>query len=213
MKLPKVERGKRAVVLGRTGSGKTSGALWLVSRSPGPWVMLNVKYDEAMTKCGPDCAMDVGAIIKAHAKHRVVVVHPETFDQATLDDFVFELAESRHGCGLCVDEMLYLSKGNGQAGPGVMGWLTRGRARKQSFIGCTQRPANVSNYIYSEADYYMLYNLKLEKDWQRITEFTGRPDLKRERVNHCFAWYDVSEDRKTEFGAVPMQGLFERFKG
>ncbi len=211
MRLPKVERGQRALVLGRTGSGKTTGALWLVSRSPGPWVLLNIKYDEAMSKCGPDCPMDVGAILKAQRDSRVVVVHPEAFDQQTLDDFIFDLAESKAATGLCIDELLYVSKGNGQAGQGVLAWLTRGRSRKQSFIGCTQRPANVSNYLYSEADYYMLYNLKLEKDWAKIREYTGRADLRQERAAHRFGWYDVAEDEKTEFGAVPAAGLFKRF--
>ena len=212
MQLPKVKPGQRALALGRTGSGKTTGAVWLMSRSPGPWVALNVKYDDLVTQTGPDVAMDVGQIIEAQKKSRVVVIHPETFDQSELDDFVFELGESRHATGLLVDELLYLSKGNGQAGPGLMRWLSRGRSRKQSFIGASQRPSSITQYAYTESAYFMLYDLKLKKDWQKIHDFTGRPDLERQRQKHFFGWYDVAADHRQEFAPIPYIGLTDRFK-
>ena len=211
MQLPIVPPGKRALALGRTGSGKTTGAAWLLSRSPGNWVVLNVKYDELLTRLGPDTHMDVGTVLAEKRPARVRVIHPATFEQGELDDFVAELGESRAPIGLMVDEMLYLSKGNGQAGPGLIGWLTRGRARHQSFIGATQRPAAITNFAYSEADFFAVYDLKLARDWAKIREFTGR-DLADDRRAHRWAWYDVAADRKTEYGPVPAQGLVNRFR-
>ena len=155
--------------------------------------------------------MDVGAVLEAQKRSRIVTIHPETMEQGVLDDFVYELSETRAATGLLIDEMLYLSKGNGQAGPGVMGWLTRGRARKQSFIGATQRPANITQYAYTEADYLMIYTLKLKADWRKITELTERPDLQQERPKYRFGWYDVGEDKKTEFGPIPYEHTRRRF--
>lgn len=212
MILPRVNPGQRALALGRTSSGKTTGAVWLMSRSPGRWLALNVKYDDLITQTGPDVDMDVGKVIDAHKRHRVIVIHPAVFEQQVLDDFVFELGESRHATGLLVDELLYLSKGNGQAGPGLMGWLSRGRSRQQSFIGASQRPSNITQYAYTESDYFMLYDLKLKKDWQKIYDFTGRSDLERERKKHFFGWYDVGLDKRTEFAPVPYKDLTRRFK-
>ncbi len=209
--LPYIPPGKRALVLGKTGSGKTVGASWLLSRSPGKWVILNSKYDSFLAQLGPSVDWSAHDVIKGLKKERVVVAHPATFEPNELDRTLFELCESRQPIGVFVDELMYLHKGNGSAGPGLMGLLTRGRSRKQSFIGCSQRPAFLSSFCYSESEYFAIYNIKLKKDWQKINEFSGQPNIEASRLNHKWAWVDIGEDTLTEFGPVPEHDILRRF--
>ncbi len=214
MQLPRVEPGKRALVLGRNGSGKTACAAWLLSRSRQRWVVLNAKDDELLNKCGLRVNFNASEIREAlqDAKSpRVLIAHPESVNQSELDAVLFELSESVKNVGFCCDELLYLHKGNSQAGPGLLGWLTRGRSRKQSFIGCTQRPAMISQFCYSEADYYGVYDLPLKKDRARVADFT-RDTVARERANYRWGWYDTKHDTLTEFGPVPFDNLAARFR-
>ena len=210
--LPYVPPGKRALILGKTGSGKTIGASWLLSRSPGRWVILNAKYDEFLSQLGPHVEWDAKSIIKATKKNRVVVAHPKDFKADELDDVLFELCESRHSISVFIDELMYLHKGNGTAGPGLLGLLTRGRSRKQSFIGCSQRPAYLSNFCYSESEYFGVYKLKLPDDWKKIIAFSGQPKIKAERKPHFWGWIDGTEDILTEYGPVPKDSILARFR-
>ncbi len=210
--LPLIEPGKRALVIGKTGSGKTVGGAWLLSRSPGRWVILNSKYDTLLSQLGPSVDWEVGDIIKGLKKSRVVVAHPKTYEPEQLDGVLLELCESGQPIGVFVDELLYLHKGNGRAGPGLMGLLTRGRSRKQSFIGCSQRPAFLSGFCYSESEYFAVFNLTLPKDWTRIIEFSGHPEIKQNRPNHQWGWMDIAQDKLREFGAVPHKDIVRRFQ-
>lgn len=210
--LPKVESGKRALVLGKTGSGKTVGGAWLLSRSPGHWVILNSKYDELLSKLGPSVSWQTDDILKGLKKNRVVVAHPNTYEADELDNVLLDLTETRQPISVFVDELLYLHKGNGRAGQGLLGLLTRGRSRKQSFIGCTQRPAFISNFCYSETDYFAAYNLQMPKDWSKVIEFTGFPEVRRQRDKHYWAWVDVAESKLREYGPVPHHDIERRFK-
>ncbi len=210
--LPRVLPDQRALILGATGSGKTTGAAWLLSRSPGQWVVLNSKYDPLLSSLGPGVEWDVGAVQDGLRKSRVVVAHPSFYDQSSLDEVLFDICESGQVVGVMVDELLYLSKGNGQCGPGLMALLTRGRARGQPFIGCSQRPANITQYAYTESTYFGVFTLRADRDWARVIDYTQCPELRRQREPHFWGWFDTRDNRLTEYGPVPRHDIARRFK-
>ncbi len=201
--------GERVIIAGRTGSGKTVGSLWLLSRSPGLWIILDRKYDNTFDGVGPVVGLDTN-YEKLWEENRVLVVRPETSDPAELDKWIGVISERYQHIGLLVDELYYVHS-NGRAGDGLVGWLTRGRSRGQSFIGCTQRPAWISRFCFSESDYIVSYTLNLSDDRKRMYEFTGRKDMLQKTKRHKWSWYDVSEDRLTRFGKVPFSDLSRRF--
>lgn len=211
-RLPRIAQDERALILGATGSGKTTGGAWLLSRSPGQWVILNSKYDPLLSSLGPSVEWDAGAVQEGLQKSRVVVAHPSAYDQAALDGVLFDLCESGQPVGVMIDELLYLSKGNGQCGAGLMALLTRGRARGQPFIGCSQRPANITQYAYTESTYFGIFNLRADRDWTRVMDYTQCPELRHPRRPHFWGWFDTHDNRLTEYGPVPHHDIARRFR-
>lgn len=215
--LPRVEPGKRCLVLGRSGSGKTAGAAWLLQQSlpvTKKWVILNPKDDELLARMGPHVDWEPQAILDALKTNNIVVVHPDASilsDPMKLDKPLFDLVETEKPISFLIDELLYFQKGNSTAGPGIMGLLTRGRSRGQAMIATTQRPANISQYFYSEANYYAIYSLTQPADQDRVTDFTNQPDLARERKPYYWVWYDVDKNISQEFGPVPYKKLLQQF--
>ncbi len=207
--LPRVLPGERVIIAGRTGSGKTIGAVWLLSRSPGCWLVLDRKYDKAFENIGPTVGLncDYDNLWK---ENRILIVRPETSDPGELDAWIQRVSERWQHIGLLIDELYYVHT-NGRAGDGLVGWLTRGRSRQQSFIGCTQRPAWVSRFCFSESDYIVSYTLNLADDRKRMYEFTGRKDMLQKTRRYKWAWYDVARDKLTRFGKVPFSDLERRF--
>ena len=210
--LPRLNAGQRALILGRTGSGKTTGAAWLLSRSAGQWVILNSKFDPLLTQCGPSVKWSAPDIQRGLIDNRIVVAHPESYDPEILDSELLALIETRAPVSVMVDELSYTHFANGRAGPGLQGLLTRGRSRGQSFIGCTQRPAAISQFCYSESDAFGVYRITLPQDWSKLIAITGRASIKRVRAPYYWAWYDVTADRLREYGPVPEHDLLRRFR-
>jgi hypothetical protein len=209
--MPKIGLGKRALIAGRTGSGKSTLGNWLLTRSPGHWIILNPKWTAGYNKLpgivtvkykGP---ADNIKIMEACAKHHFVNVEPTSTaaDADTLDDLILWIHENYNYVGLCVDE-LYSLHNNGRAGPGLTGWLTRGRELKQSFIGLTQRPAWLSQFLFSESDYVGSMSLVLEKDRKRMVEMTGMSAFEQQQAPHYWMWYTVATHTLRRFGPVPL---------
>ena len=205
--LPIVARDKRAILTGRTGSGKSTLACWLLNRSPNHWLILNPKWTKAY-KDLPESetveGLDVKKIGRSLEKNRFTIVNPSGSEARhdVMDDIINYYHESYEGIGLCADELLTLHN-NGRAGSGLTGWLTRGRELKQSFLGITQRPAWISQFLFSEADYVACMSLNLKKDRQAVAEATGRLEMLEQLEARKWFWYDVVRDKLQRFGPVP----------
>jgi hypothetical protein len=206
--LPTIAPGKRAVIAGRTGCGKTTLAGWLVSRSRQQWIILNPKHTT-----GYDAMLDSKTLSSFNAKrldsaldnHRVAIINfsPDQNNPEFMDDVVSYLHNRYDNVGLLVDELYTLHK-NGRPGPGLTGWLTRGRERQQSFIGLTQRPKWVSVFCFSEADYICSMALTRKEDRKTVVENSGRDEFHKKLDDRLWRWYQVDRDNQKLWGAVPL---------
>lgn len=206
--LPSIKAGERAILAGRSGSGKSTLACWLLQKSPGHWFILNPKWTKAYDKL-PDAVIvkgfDLAKLEREIGRHRYVVINPSQA-QATpdvMDSFVQWVHDTFKGVGLCVDELYTLHR-NGQAGDGLLSYLTRGRELNQSFFGQTQRPAWVSQFLFSESTYIGEMSLNLVKDRKRMEEFIGHPAALEKLPPHWWLWYDTNRDILRKFTPIPV---------
>lgn len=207
--LPTVKSGTRTIVAGRTGSGKTSLAKFLMeTRSRQHWVILNPKHTEGYDTL-PDAVVLDGwnekKFEKAIESHRFVVLnfkrHELTHD--FMDAVLLDIHDNYNNIGICCDELYYLHKGM-EAGDGLIGILTRGRERKQTFLGLVQRPKRISLFAFSESDYIVSMALNLEGDRARMVEATGNEGFIVSLPKYVWRWYNVDADTAHLWGPVPI---------
>ncbi len=206
--LPRIESDQRFIAAGRTGSGKTTLACWFLNRSVQHWVILNPKHT-AIYRQLPD------SLVYRKFKPRDLIsdlsrrkfLNLELSDAEATPEFMDGIIGWLHSTlthvGLCVDEVYTLHTGTGRAGPGLIGWLTRGRERRQSFLGLVQRPAWVSRFCFTEASALIEMDLLFPEDRDTLYEYTGSQYFLQRVLGHRWLYYDVARDRAELFGPVP----------
>ncbi len=209
-RLPSIEADKRAVIAGRTGSGKTTLACWLLSRSRQHWIIFNPKHTKGYNNLeGAETLRSFvpGRVDSSIMRSRFTIINfPGAEANAEfMDDCVNYLHGTYNNIGLCADELYTLHSTGGRQGPGLTGWLTRGRELKQSFLGLTQRPAFVSRFLFSEADYIGGMNLTTKEDRKRMYEHTGQQRFERPLQPQHWLWYDVGRDHLEHWQPVPIR--------
>jgi hypothetical protein len=207
--LPTLEAGKRITISGRTGNGKSTLACWLLNRSKQHWIILNPKHTASFNHL-PDSNVLRGfeekKFLASVEKFKYTIIN-FSGEQATpdfMDSVVSYAHESFENVGLCVDELYTLHTTGGRAGAGLVGWLTRGRELKQTYLGLTQRPAWISRFCYSEADYIGGMDLTQIKDRKTLVENSGCDYFLGRLEPYQWLWYDVAKDRAVKYGKVPM---------
>lgn len=206
--LPEIKPGKRATICGRTGSGKSTLAAWFLNNSPQHWVILNPKHT-AMYRALPDSVVykkfDAKGIFADCRKRKFTILNLSNFeaDWEYMDNVVNWLHNSVRNIGLCCDELYTLHNSSGKAGPGLVGWLTRGREYKQSFLGLTQRPVWISRFCFSEADYIIEMALTAKEDRQVVYGYTGNEHFLSRVTDYRWLCYTVQPDTTVLYGPVP----------
>lgn len=216
--LPRIETGKRCLVAGRTGSGKTTLAGWFLARSLQHWVILNPKHTALYREMPYSIvhhSFDPKQILRDVKRYKFVVLNltGEEAENDYMDGIIGWLHSALHNIGLCADELYTLHSGGGRAGTGLSGWLTRGREYKQSFLGLTQRPAWISQFLFSESDLICEMDLTLEKDRTRMYESTGDENFLVRVTDHRWLCYDVLSATTTLYAPVPPLALKEHSYG
>lgn len=205
---PRINPGERATMVGRSGSGKSTVARWLLTRSPGVWIIHNPKHTSAYDSLPNKVVMhkmDGRKLAQYMREFTYIIWNPTTAesDPEYADDFLGWLQANYMNVGFAADE-LYMLHTNGRAGPGLTGWLTRGRELKQSFLGLTQRPAWISKFLLSESNYIGEMSLNQQQDRKVIFDIVGHPDTLKKLDARQWFWYETEKDKLTLYGAVPM---------
>lgn len=184
--------------MGMTGSGKTQGACFLLSRmnfEQVPWIILDFKSEAMFNEFHSFPLLN----LEPPRDPGIYVLH---VDADTMDieeiNFLLRKIKSRGYCGIFVDEGMEL--GHSSAFRSVLG---QGRSLQIPMIVCTQRPKLVTLSAFTEANFYMIYRLIEPDDLKLVAGRVGRTKPLETLPKYHFYWYDVVEAQLLKMRPVP----------
>jgi hypothetical protein len=196
---------QRHVIYGKTGSGKTVAGLWALEKrsfTRMPWIIMDMKRDSTIARIPRLEEIDINDRIPKQAGLYVVRPIPDSRDE--IDKFLWRVW-SKGRTGLMIDEgyMIHrLSKPWGSI-------LTQGRSLKIPVIALTQRPAWVSPFLMSEADFHQPFFLQNPADLDRLADWNV--PVPRDQNFHSY-YYDVPKNKLDYLGPVPNEDeILDRF--
>ena len=207
--------GQRGIIIGQTGSGKTIGSIWLMQHIPiEPVIILDTKGEPSFDHIGRDdervihfdSAEEFTKAWKKDINAEYIIVRPDPTEIAEpleMDDCLQEIYNKRRRCLVYIDEA-YQWHIRGQAGPGLISLLTRGRSLKISALLSTQRPAWISRFCFTESQRFYIYRIQDLRDRKTISEYV--PDFSDKKIaqKYHFYYYDYEQDSARLYSPVPM---------
>jgi hypothetical protein len=208
-------RNDRITILGRTGTGKTVGAIWHLSKKDlrtERWLLVDYKGDDHVALLEDAGAPVISAADKLPKKPGLYIVRPEIGD-AKIADF-WRAVHRERNTGVFVDEG-YMVKDD----EAYDALLTQGRSLCIPMIVLSQRPRWVTRFVFSEATFFQVYALNDDDDWRRVAGFVPLPSAweasrlqAREAGNLAQAlnpppyysyYYDTNAQSLVRFSPVP----------
>lgn len=182
---------QRVTIVGRTGSGKTVGGAWLLAQTVKPkskWVIVDFKRDSLLGDIPGLEEIDISG--SAPSKPGLYVVRPNPADTENVESFLFRIWE-KENTGLFIDEGYMLARSKA-----LQAILTQGRSKKIPTFLLTQRPAWITRFAWSEADFVQIYRINLADDRKTVTTFVTPfdPDLSPLPPFHSY-WYDSAKEK------------------
>lgn len=190
---------QRLAVIGRTGSGKTTFSAWVLSRAgfdKQPFVIFDFKRDALLNAIEGARVIGYNEIPKHPG---VYLLQPTPHEKDEMEAYLWKVW-ARERVGLYFDEMYSVPQP--QRGGALQAVFTQGRSKKIPVIGCTQRPALVSRFLFTEADFFATFHLSTRPDQDRVTDFDEAYEATRLPKFSC-KWYDVAEDFGCILSPVP----------
>ena len=190
----------RTTIVGTTGSGKTIGGMWVLSGQnfdEQPWVNINFKNDEHLNAI--EKAEEIGLDSKLPDKPGIFNLRPEPNDIDGMDAWFYRVLEHEN-IGIFCDEIFML----GAHCRGFNTCFMQGRSKHIPMIVCSQRPVLCSPFAFSEATYFMIFNLIKKADRERVAGDVPIPVDYRLPPYHSY-WYKVGSDKVTAFNPVPSE--------
>lgn len=189
----------RTAIIGRTGSGKTTAGMWHLSGkdfTKQPWVMVNTKGDPLINEIAAIKGVRTIDVSQTPGDEGLWVINPTPDQQDDMDAFFGRVWEKQN-CGLYIDEGYMIEKTDK-----LNACLTQGRSRSIPMIVLSQRPAWITKFVFSEADYVQLFNLQRLEDRKNVGGLVP-VDKNYRLAKHCSYWYNVGDDTLLKWNPVP----------
>jgi hypothetical protein len=190
---------QRIAIVGRTGSGKTIAGLWHLSNANFdvmPWVIIDYKTDDHIALIDRAQYIDLDFTPKNPG---IYIVQPEP-DDPRMFDFLTRIWQRTH-IGVYLDEG-YMIAENKNAEKRFKTLLTQGRSKHIPMIVLSQRPVWISRFVWSESDFYQVFDIAMEDDVDTIERMLPKGAFVRMPDFHSI-YYDVSKRHLTYLAPVP----------
>lgn len=208
----------RLTIVGRTGSGKTQMGAWFLSHAPfhkQPYVMIDYKGDNLINSIERAEEIDYNYIPK---KPGLYLLRGHPFGNEKMEAWLLKIWE-RGRIGLYFDEAYMLPNSDAMSrGGALQAILTQGRSKRIPAITLSQRPAWISRFVFSEADFLAVLHLTTAADRQAVRKMLpgGQEhpawDMNFPLPNYHARWYDVSKDYSSLLRPVPSADeILDRF--
>ena len=197
---------KRTILIGRTGTGKTTLAGWIFSKmdfNARPWVAVDYKSEELFNMIGKRYIkpLKVGGMPGKKGLYRM---EPRPDQDEEMEDWLWKIWQ-RENVGLFIDEISLVPK--------IAAWkgiLRQGRSKRIPVIGCTQRPVGVERETFSEADYFGVLDLTHPDDRTLVNKYTNDALERGALRDHHSWWYDVARKKTFLLTPVPAKPILAR---
>lgn len=192
----------RTAVVGRTGSGKTVAGVWHLSGKDftnpqgQPWAVFNTKGDPLLNEIAAIEGVKNIALDKTPEEPGLYIYNTVPGDADAINDALGRIWQ-RQNCGVYIDEGYMIENDDN-----LNALLTQGRSRNCPVIMLSQRPAWITKYMFSEADFVQLFNLQIQDDRKKIKQLVPVDKDYSLRKHHSY-WYNVGDDILTPLGPVP----------
>lgn len=193
----------RTVIIGRTGSGKTVFAVWLLSQASidrRPWLIVDYKGEVLFRNIDRRAIRELqpGSTVPRSPGLYITRPLPKVDDDA-MENMLWRIWE-RGSTGLFVDEGTLLP--DCAALDGIM---AQGRSKRIPAIICNQRPVGISRAIFTQADYFAIFAVQNRKDQLYIEDYINLARFYEDHslpAYHCL-WHNVGRDEKLILQPVP----------
>jgi hypothetical protein len=198
----------RTVVIGATGTGKTTFGMWLLSHArieKRPWVFVDFKQEQMLDRIGwpPLKPLKLGQVPK---KPGLYTVTPRTSDDEAVEDWLWKVWE-KGNIGLFIDEASLIPDKNA-----FRAIMRQGRSKVIPVISCTQRPVDIPREVFTEANFVSIFRLQDVRDYKTVEGFTGLHNLSAPIEKRWSRWYDAEHNQLLLLRPCPDQNtIIDRF--
>lgn len=178
---------ERALVVGSTGSGKSTLGLWMLEHAPFhrmPYVIIDYKRESAIKMIDRARQIDTNEIPR-HPGLYVIRPMPE-IDDERVKRWLFGVWNVGN-TGLFFDEGLMVPKSGGA----LQAIYTQGRTKRIPVITLSQRPVELHRTAISEADHFAVFRLNDQRDYKTVGEYIPnfKDKIVEERPEYTSIWY------------------------
>jgi hypothetical protein len=195
--LPKHDQ--RLAICGSTGSGKTIAGLWQLAEADidlRPWFIWDFKRDKNIAKlAAKELPLTIGRLPREPGLY-VFRPIPEQ-DDAQVKRILWMIWEMENA-GNYIDEGYMIGRNNSA----FNALLTQGRSKHIQMITLSQRPAWMSRFVFSEADYFQVFRLNDKRDYETVQAMCGI-DITSRLPSYYSHWYEVEADAGAVLKPVP----------